>query len=399
MPEPLRVGIVGARFAARFHYKGYQRVYGVPVVVVGVSSRTAESREAFAREFGVRQFATFEELCDTCDVVDLCSPPSTHETLAVAALRRGKHVVIEKPFTGYFGPANPAGGEFRGTTFSKQVMLREAMGSCERILAAARASRKLVCYAENWVYAPAVQKEREILVKSGGQVLWIMGDESHSGSHSPYYGIWKFSGGGSLVGKGCHPLTAALYLKRAEGEARDGHPIRPAAVSARTHEITRLKTYRDAGFLRTSYDDIEDYAQVHVSFDDGTVADIFSSELTLGGVHNWLEVFANNHRTRCNLNPVDALETYNPREDLLKDVYVTEKIGTKQGWSRPAPDEDWQHGYPQEFQDFAESVAAGREPLSGSELARDTVAVLYSAYLSAERRGAEVVLPEAANAA
>jgi hypothetical protein len=44
-----------------------------------------------------------------------------------------------------------------------------------------------------------------------------------------------------------------------------------------------------------------------------------------------MEVFANNHRTRCNLNPVPVLDTYNAREELLKDVYVAEKIGSKQG--------------------------------------------------------------------
>ncbi len=395
MAEAIRVGIVGARFAARFHWEGYRRVYGVPVKVVGVTSKSVETREAFARDHGIQAFASLEELCDASDVVDICAPPSTHEPLAVTALRRGKHVIIEKPFTGYYGPHGLEAEAFRGNSFSKEIMLREAMASCERILAAARENGKRIGYAENWVYAPVIEKEREILSKSKGQILWIIGDESHSGSHSPYYGIWKFSGGGSLVGKGCHPLTAVLHLKRVEGAMRDGKPIRPATVSARTHEITRLKSYRDAGFLRTTYEDIEDYCQVHVTFGDGMVADIFSSELVLGGVHNWLEVFANNHRTRCNLNPIDALETYNPREEILKDVYVTEKIGTKQGWSHPAPDEDWQHGYPQEFQDFMESVAANREPLSGSELARDTVAVLYSAYLSAERRGAEVDIPPA----
>lgn len=389
MPNPIRVGIAGARFAARFHLAGYRRVYGVPVEVVGVTSATRESREAFAREHGVKAFDSLEQLARDVDVLDICAPGSVHEPLAVAALRLGKHVVIEKPFTGYYG----AGGEFRGNTFSKETMLREALASCNRILDAGRESGRKICYAENWVYAPAIQKEREILVKSGGQILWLIGDESHSGSHSPFYGKWKFSGGGSLVGKACHPLSAALYLKRVEGEARDDNPIRPASVSARTHEITRLKTFRDAGFLRTDYDDIEDYAQVHVTFSDGTVADIFSSELVQGGVHNWLEVFANNHRTRCNLNPTDALETYNPKEEILKDVYVVEKTGTKQGWSRPAPDEDWQHGYPQEFQDFMEAVGSPREPLSGAELARDTVAVLYSAYVSAERRGTEVIVP------
>lgn len=390
MVKTVRVGIVGARFAARFHWDGYRRVYGVPVQVVGVTSTSAESREVFARERGVKAFASFEELCEACDVIDLCTPGSTHEPLAVQALQRGRHVIVEKPFTGYYGPGTE---DFRGNVFPKEIMLREALASADRILAAAREAGKHVCYAENWVYAPAVEKEREILAKTGGQILWIIGDESHSGSHSPYYGIWKFSGGGSLVGKGCHPLTAVLHLKRVEGETRDGKPIRPATVSARTHEITRLKNYRHAGFLRTTYDDVEDYGQMHITFEDGTVADIFSSELVLGGVHNWLEVFANNHRTRCNLNPVNALETYNPKEEFLKDVYVTEKIGTKQGWSHPAADEDWQHGYPREFQDFMESIANDREPLSGADLARDTVAVLYSAYLSAERKGTEVKIP------
>lgn len=38
-------------------------------------------------------------------------------------------------------------------------------------------------------------------------------------------------------------------------------------------------------------------------------------------------------------------------------------------------------------------MAANRSPISSGELARDSIAVLYGAYLSAERRGAEVELP------
>ena len=392
MTNPIRVGIVGARFAARLHFENYRRVYGVPVRVAGVFSKSAESCEAFARERGIHAFSSLDGLYDACDVVDLCVPPALHEPLAVQALRRGKDVIIEKPFTGCFGPRE-AGEDFRGDRFPKEEMLGMALASCDRILRAAQESGRRIAYAENWVYAPAVEKEREILEKTGGQILWIIGDESHSGSHSAYYGVWRHSGGGSLIGKACHPLSAALHLKRAEGAARNGRPIRPARVSARTHAITRLPAFRDAGFLRTDYRDVEDYASAHVTFEDGTVADIFSSELVLGGVHNWLEIFANNHRTRCNLNPVDALETYNPREEQFKDVYVVEKIGTKQGWSKPAADEDWQQGYERELQDFMESFAAGSDPLSSGELARDTIAAIYCGYLSAERQGAEVEIP------
>jgi predicted dehydrogenase len=383
----VKIGFVGSGFAARFQYNSARRVYGVPVQVAGVWSPTREHREKFAVERNIPAFDTLEALCGACDVVSVCAPPAAHESVAVEALRRGRHVIVEKPFTGYFGDGAET---FRGDRCPKELMLREALSSSRRMLEAERAGGLTIFYAEDWVYAPAIQKEREILVKSGGQALWILAGESHSGSHSPFYGIWRHSGGGSLVGKGCHPLTAALYLKAQEGLARDGRPIRPAAVSCRTHELTRLPAFRDAGTLRTDYYDIEDYCQAHVTFSDGTVADIFSTEVVLGGVHNWLEVYANNHRTRCNLNPIDALTTYNPREEFFKDVYVVEKIGTKQGWSHPAPDEEWQHGFAQEMQDFIECIAHNRRPQCGAELGYDTVAVLYGGYLSAERGGANV---------
>ncbi len=391
MADPIRVGIVGAGFAARFHLHNLRRVYGVCVEIAGVTSRSLASRAAFERDFAVRSFDSLEALCDAADVIDLCSPPSTHEELAIEALRRGKHIIVEKPFTGYFGSGTP---DFRGNSSPKEPMLRHAIESCNRIIRAAHGSGRTICYAENWVYAPAIQKEREIVGKSGGQILWMIGNQSHSGSHSPYYGIWSYSGGGSLVGKGCHPLSAALFLKRAEGSARAGSAIRPATVSARTHEITRLPEFRDEGHLRRGYKDIEDYGQMHLTFSDGTIADIFSSELVMGGVSNWLEVMANNHRTRCQLNPIDALETFNPKEDAFRGIYLTEKIETKQGWSHPAPDEAWQHGYPQEFQDFMESISEGRQPLADADLARDAIATLYAAYVSAERGGAETQIPD-----
>ena len=117
------------------------------------------------RRNGIRSFDTFEELCASVDVVDLCTPPSSHEELAIQALNQGKHVIIEKPLTGYFGAGIQ---DFQGNRYSKETMLREAVSSCARILAAAKASGNRVCYAENWIYAPAVQKEREILAKSKG---------------------------------------------------------------------------------------------------------------------------------------------------------------------------------------------------------------------------------------
>ena len=112
--------------------------------------------------------------------------------------------------------------EFNGDTFPREEGLAVAMESIRRMLEAEKESKGSIMYAENWVYAPAIQKERELIEKTGAQILWIQAQQSHSGSHSLDYGKWRLSGGGSLMGKGSHPLTAAIYLKHVEGRVRNG---------------------------------------------------------------------------------------------------------------------------------------------------------------------------------
>ena len=85
----------------------------------------------------------------------------------------------------------------------------------------------------------------------------------------------------------------------------------------------------------------------------------------------------------CNINPNDAVQAYAPDAGVFGSEYIVEKIETKAGWTFPQPDEDRSNGYPDEIQDFMESIAYGREPLSSGRLARDVTAVIYGAYVSA----------------
>ena len=388
--KKIRAGIAGSGFAATFHVDALLKVYGVEVDIVGCYSPTKEKRDTFSAKHGIMSFDSLDKLLDEVDVVHVCSTAVTHEQIAIRALEKNRFAIVEKPLTGYFGDGSV---DFTATGCSRQKMFDGANGSVKRMLEAEQKSRGRILYAENWVYAPAIQKEREIIEKTGAQILWMHGEESHSGSHSPAYGFWRHAGGGAMMSKGCHPLTAALYLKRAEGLARDAKPIRPCAVSARVHSITALKNFRDEGHIRRNYHDIDDLAQMHVRFDDGTVADIFASDIVLGGVHNWIEVVANNHRTVCNINPNDSMKAYNPVDGNFKDIYVVEKTGTKQGWSNPSPDENWFTGYQQEMEAFYRTIA-GDEPLqSDSALAADCIQTIYGAYLSDERSGAETKMP------
>jgi predicted dehydrogenase len=383
----VRAGIIGAGFAARFHYDALQRVFSTKVEIAGVHSVSAAKLEEFTKPRNLKAYADRDALIKDSDLVHVCTPPVTHEPIIIAALKQNKHVIVEKPFTGYFGDGSE---NFNGDTFSREKGLEETLKSISRILEAEKESEGVIMYAENWVYAPSIQKEREILEKTGAQILWMHGEQSHSGSHSLTYGQWKYSGGGSMIGKGCHPLTAAIYLKHVEGRARNGKPVRPKFISARTHAITRMPTFKNEGHLRTTYTDIEDFAISHIEFEDGTIADVIASELVLGGVHNWIEVNTSNHRTICNINPNTAMQSYTPDEAYFKDVYVVEKTETKQGWSSISPDEGWFSGYQHEMDAFYRTAAFGDPVESNSSLAADTIATIYAGYVSAERKGARV---------
>lgn len=379
-------GIIGSGFAANFHYEAIKRIYSTKVEIAGAFSPRNSIEFTFPRN--IKNFDTLEELIDASDMLHVCTPPSTHEELVIAILKKGKHVIVEKPFTGYFGDGSSA---FSGDTFSREEGLKLAMESIQRMLKAEQESEGAILYAENWVYAPAIQKEREIIEKTQAQILWIQAQQSHSGSHSLDYGKWHLSGGGSLMGKGSHPLTASIYLKHVEGRVRNGVPIRPKSISARTHTITRMPNFKnEAGHLRDTYTDVEDYASIHIVFEDGTIADIVASELLQGGVKNTLEVHANNHRTLCNIAPNDAMMTYNPKEENFNDIYVVEKTETKQGWSFMSPDEAWFNGYQHEMDAFYRSLVFGEPIESNSKLAADVITTIYTGYLSAEKNGIEL---------
>src|SRR5215813_183486 len=381
MPDPIRIGIAGTGFAGKFHFENLPES---GATVIGVTSARAESREAFAEKYGVRAFASVEEMLPEIDVLDICTPPSSHGQYILAAASAGKHIIVEKPITGFYGSPDH---------YSKPEMLAAVVEEAEKLRAAVRAKGVILGYAENFVYAPSIQKEREIVEKTKAQILRMTGEESHSGSHSPVYGIWSVQGGGSLIAKGCHPLGAILYLKRKEGLARAGKPIRPVTVSARTHSITRLPAFEDKGFLRSRYQDTEDYALLHVVFEDGMVADIMTSELVLGGIYDFVEVFANNHRTRCRMSPVNVVDVYSPKHEVFQDVYLVEKINSNEGWIPASPDEGWSLGYGRELRNFLDSIRSGRAPESDLDLAIDTTLTLYAGYVSADEKGREVDVP------
>ena len=383
------VALVGTGFAAKFHIEAYQRVYGVNVRLLGAYSRRPEPAQQFVEEHGLgKVYADLDELLSDpeVDLVDACVPNRLHEEIAVRALEAGKHVAVEKPLTGSFERGKDPEDWNR--------CLDEALSSANRMIEAERRAGRRIMYAENWVYTPGVQKARRLLEAANASILRTVGEESHSGTHSTYAMQWQTSGGGSLLNKGCHPLGGALYLKYMEGIRRLGRPIRPSWAIGAVANLTHSEAFKSqpSTVIRTGWVDCEDWGTMVVGFDDGTLTQISAADIAVGGIQNMMSIYATEASIKINVNPNDAVLAYAPDAKAFESEYIREKVETKAGWQFTNPDEAWMNGFPHELQDFCEAVATGREPISGSLLGRDVVAVCYSAYLSAAT-GKRVEIP------
>ena len=174
------------------------------------------------------------------DAVDLCVPTDLHHEFIIQAAQAGKHVICEKPLTGYFGKERPE--DLVGFAVDRGTMLQEALANCKAVATAIEKNKIKFCYAENWVYAPPVVKLKNLIRASQGTILDIRAEESHSGSHAAYSRRWKTSGGGALLRLGAHPVSAVLHLKHYEGMLQQGRGIRLKSVTAEVgrHTVHRI---------------------------------------------------------------------------------------------------------------------------------------------------------------
>ena len=391
----LGIGLAGAGFVADVHAEAYKELRGLGVELKGVSASTLTSAQTFAERHGIGEALPFEELLtlESVDIIDLCVPNQHHEAMAVRAAQAGKHVICEKPLTGYFGE-----GKNVGST-PKVEMLEAALKSADAMIAAAKENGVKLMYAENWLYSPVVQKAKRLVRESGGTIFEIRGEESHHGSHSAASKRWETSGGGALIRLGSHPIGAALHLKHCEGVWRDGAPVTPVSVSAEVADLTKVGSFQGAPepWIVTDWQDVETWATVIITFSDGTKGVISANDVCLGGMKDTLDIFMSNARIHCDFSRSNALQAYAPDPSVFEGEYLAEKLETKAGWSFPSIDESWLLGYQQELRDFVEAVKFNRAPLSDAYLGRNVLEVIYSAYLSAEQ-GKVIKLKSAAAA-
>ena len=382
----VRIGVIGAGFVSHIHARSYARLTDLGIDLVAAAAVPQSQAEELAREFGIPSvYEDYRKVLerDDVDIVDICVPNFLHERFVLDAAAAGKHIVCEKPLTGYFG--GPGAADPVGAT-PRKIMLEEAVRSADRMLAAAEQHGVRLMYAENWLYSPAIQKAARLVAASGGTILEMRAQECHSGSHAGYAKVWKLSGGGAMVRLAPHPLGCCMHFKWQEGLRRDGKPIVVKSVMAEVADLSSIPSVRAEAekWIVADWQDVENWVTVLLTFSDGARATVFASDAVLGGMEDSLELFLSNSRIKCDMTHSNMMQAYAPSPTVFESEYLMEKLETKAGWSMPSIDEEWLLGYPQELRDFVESIVTGREPISTAKLGRDVVQVMYAAYQSAE---------------
>ena len=182
---------------------------------------------------------------------------------------------------------------------------------------------------------------------------------------------------------GCHPLTGILYLKEEEAKYRNT-TIEIESVTADVGQITSRVNSEELKYHTIKTNDVEDFANITITFTDGSKAIVMASDTVLGGTKNYIEIYTNNTSFICNLTPIDTLNVYMLDDNGMENIKFSEMLPTAIGWNKAFVSDEVIRGYTDELQDFINAIVEKRQAYSNFKIAADTIRVIYAAYVSAE---------------
>jgi predicted dehydrogenase len=247
----LRGAIIGlGNVAVHGHLPAWRQRDDVEIVAVSDArpERRAISAEALP---GARWHDSVDALLDDArlDFVDICTPPSSHASLISRALRRGLHVLCEKP-------------------------LVHSTDELVWIASLAEKSQRVLHTVHNWHHAPIVRQTAELLrqgaVGAVRRVVWHTRRTRPAAAADPGADNWRVdpavSGGGVLTDHGWHVFYVLSRWIGAE----------PTAVRAQLDRRRHLAL------------SVEDTASVHLTFPQATAEILLTWAADVR--ENWAEV-------------------------------------------------------------------------------------------------------------
>lgn len=242
----MRVGILGAGGISETHARAARAIDGVEIVAVHGANR--DKAAALAASTGAAVYddlAAF--LAHPMDIVAIGSPSGVHAEQAMAAVRRGLHVLVEKPLD--------------ITTARIDALIEEAD----------RAGVKVgVCFQDR--LTPDLVEMKAAIdagrlgtpVFASGRVKWFRPPEYYG--ESRWRGTWRLDGGGVLMNQAIHTIDTLLWMCGPVARV-SGH------VATRLHQI-----------------EVEDTAAAVLEFASGAFGVLEASTAACPGLPRRIEV-------------------------------------------------------------------------------------------------------------
>ena len=120
----IKIGVIGAGHLGKFHLNNWLEIEGV--TVAGFCDTDDANSKIVEEKYKIKRFSTPEELLEHCDAADIVAPTTFHYDLCALAIRKGKHVFVEKPLTNTMDEAKAL------LKLAKESNLRFQVGHVER---------------------------------------------------------------------------------------------------------------------------------------------------------------------------------------------------------------------------------------------------------------------------
>lgn len=120
----LKVGVFGVGHLGKFHVNNWLELEDV--TIAGFFDPDEKNALLAIEKYQLKRFDSAEALMDACDAVDIIAPTLYHFELCEMALRKGKHVFVEKPLTNTMDEARAL------VKLAKESNLKFQVGHVER---------------------------------------------------------------------------------------------------------------------------------------------------------------------------------------------------------------------------------------------------------------------------
>jgi len=348
--DVLGIGMVGYAFMGRAHSQAWRNVasfFELPrrPRMAAICGRDREAVAAAAARLGWPAWETdWKRLVqrDDVELVDVCTPGSSHAEISIAALEAGRHVLCEKPLANTVEEA------------------RAMAAAADR--AAAQGVRAMVGF--NFRRVPAVALARE-LVAAGrlGAIRHVRA--AYLGSHllDPEFPLlWRLqaeqAGSGALGDLGAHAVDLAQHL------AGD----RIAGVSALTETFVRERPLPGGGGARGPVT-VDDAALFIARFGGGALGSFEATRFATGHTEG-LRVELNGELGSVvwELGAFNELRLFDATEDAatqgFRRIQVTRSVHPyAAAWWPEGHTIGYEHTFTHEVRDLLEVIADGRDPV------------------------------------